>query len=398
MLNRILSLPSKWFSLEAKAGLAAPEAWLTDLFGASPAASGIAVTPRTAMECAPVRCAVQAIAETIGQLPVHVYQRSEEGAKERDPDHPAYALLHDLANDWTPAAKFREEITRDALLHPNGGMAFINRVDGKPVELIRLDPEQTPVTVGVSNSEPVYQVTERGKPARIIARQDILHIPSPTPRGLLSEGREAIGLALIMERHAATLFGNGGRPDGVLKTPDKLGAEAAGRMGAAWRARFGAGTSGGTPVLEQGLEFQPITFNSVDAQFLELRRFSIEEVARVFRVPPIFMMEYGRATWANSEAMRRDFIDFSLRRWISAWEGEIRLKLFSVQERKTHFAEFLLDDFVKGDLATRMDAYAKAIAARILNPNEARAAENRPPYVGGEKFENPNTTTTAVAA
>jgi HK97 family phage portal protein len=385
--------------VETKAGLASPEAWLINLFAASPAASGVTVTPRTAMQCAPVRCAVQAIAETVGQLPLHVYQRATDGSKERDSEHPAYPLLHDAANDWTPSAKFREEVTRDALLYPAVGFAFINRVDGKPVELIRLDPEQTPVTVGSNNSEPVYQVSERGKPPRIIARQDIIHIPSPSLSGcgLLQDGREAIGLAVVMERHAATLFGNGGRPDGLLKTDNKLGPEAATRIGAAWRARFGGGQSGGTPVLEQGLEFQPITFSSVDAQFIELRKFSIEEIARLFRVPPVFLMEYGRATWANSESMRRDFIDFSIRRWLSAWEGEIALKLFTADERKSYFTEFLLDDFVKGDLATRMEAYSKAIAARILNPNEVRALENRPPYVGGDVFANPNTSV-AVAA
>jgi HK97 family phage portal protein len=393
MLSRLPSFP-KLFGFEKKAGLATPEVWLTEMFGGAPAASGVSVTPRSAMKCAPVRCAVQAIAETIGQLPVHVYQRSEDGSKERDSDHPAYALLHDAANDWTPAAKFREEITRDALLYPQGGFAYIGRVEGKPVELIRLDPETTPVTVGTSNSEPVYQVHEKGKPARIIPREDILHIPSPSLSGcgLLHDGREAIGLAIVMERHAATLFGNGGKPDGILTTDSKLGAEAAARIGAAWRSTFGKGKSGGTAVLEQGLAFQPITFNSVDAQFLELRRFSIEEIARLFRVPPIFLQEFGRATWGNAEEMGRQFLTYCLLPWIKRWEGEIRLKLIAPDDRKTYFAEFLTDDLLRGDFDTRMDGYGKAIAARILNPNEARAAENRPPYAGGEKFENPNTT------
>jgi HK97 family phage portal protein len=382
---------------EIKSSLASPEAWLIDLFGASPAASGVTVTPRTAMRCTPVRCAVQTIAETVGQLPIQVYQRNADGSKERDTDHPAHALLHDAANDWTPASKLREEVTRDALLYPQGGFAFINRVDGKPVELIRLDPELTPVTVGVINDEPAYQVAQTGKPPRIIARQDIIHIPSPSISGcgLVHDGREAIGLALVMERHAATLFGNGGRPDGILKTPGTLGAETAQRIGAAWRTRFGGGNSGGTPVLEQGLEFQPITFNSVDAQFLELRKFSIDEIARLFRVPPILLMEFGRATWSNSEEACRQFLTYCLMPWLKRWEGEVWLKLFTPDERKTYHAEFLTDDLLRADFDARMDGYSKAIAARILNPNEARAAENRPPYAGGDRFENPNTSTGA---
>jgi HK97 family phage portal protein len=393
-----LSRFRQWWNGTEQKSLASPDAWLTELFGATPAASGISVTPRKAMTCAPVRCAVQTIAETIGQLPVLTYQRSDDGAKERATDHPAYALLHDFANDWTPASTFREQVTRDALLYPKGGFAFINRVDGKPFELIRLDPECSPVTVkSLDGGEPIYEVTEGGQ-KRLIDRRNMLHIPSPSISGcgLAHDAREAIGLALIMERHAATLFGNGGRPDGVLKTADKLGAETATRVGTAWRARYGGGTSGGTPVLEQGLEFQPITFTSVDAQFLELRKFAIEEIARVFRIPPVFLMEYGRATWSNSEQMGRQFLTFTLMPWVKRWEGEIRLKLFTPEERNTFFSEFLIDDLQRADFATRMEGYAKAIAARILNPNEARAAENRAPYAGGDKFENPNTTAGAA--
>jgi HK97 family phage portal protein len=109
------------------------------------------------------------------------------------------------------------------------------------------------------------------------------------------------------------------------------------------------------------------------------------------------LFELGRATWANSEQMRQDFLTFCLMSWIKRWEGEIRLKLFTPEERDTYFAEFLLDDLLRADFATRMEGYSKAIAARILNPNEARAAENRAPYAGGDKFENPNTTTPAGA-
>src|SRR5205085_12591882 len=109
----------KLFGLETKGVLATPEPWMFELFGSAPASSGIVVTPRTATTCAPVRRAVQLISESIGQLPVHVYERGADGTKDRAQEHPAYTLLHDQANDWTPASKFREEITRDALLYPN---------------------------------------------------------------------------------------------------------------------------------------------------------------------------------------------------------------------------------------------------------------------------------------
>jgi HK97 family phage portal protein len=350
------------------------------------------------MQCAPVRCAVRAIAEAVGQLPFHIYRRNEDGSKERAPDHPAYALLHDRANAWTSAAKLREDTTQDALLHENGGFAYINRVDGKPVELLWLNAARMTVATDAVTGEPIYKYDAGQGTARIYSRNDILHIPSPSLNGsgLVRDGREAIRLAMVMEQHAARLFGRGARPAGILKFPNKLGAEVAARIKAAWQSAHGGSNSGGTAVLEEGGDFTPLTMNSVDAQFLELRKFQIEEIARIFRVPPVFLMEYGRATWSNSEEMGRQFLTYSLLPWLKRWEGEIALKLFSEGERETYFAEFLTDDLLRADFDTRMDGYAKAISARILNPNEARSAENRPPYEGGDKFENPNTSAGAA--
>lgn len=345
------------------------------------------------MTCAPVRAAVSAISEAIGQLPLHTYQRDADGVKERAPDHPVAKLLHDQANDWTPAALFREQITRDALLYPRGGFAHIVRVDDKPVELHRYDPEVSSVTVETDGLEPVYKVqTGKGAPI-IVPRQDMLHIPSPalSDQGLVYEAREAIGLALVMERHAARLFGNGARPSGLISLKTAQTPDALTKARTAWQTAHSGSNSGGTAVLPGDASWQALTLTSVDAQFLELRKFAIDEIARVFRVPPHMLFELGRATWANGEQMGQEFLNFCLMAWIKRWEGEIRLKLFTPDERGTYFAEFLTDDLARADLAARMSAYSAAIAARILNPNEVRALENRAPYEGGDKFENPNT-------
>jgi HK97 family phage portal protein len=326
----------------------------------------------------------------MGTLPCIVYQRSEDGSKERAPDHPAYKLLHDEANPWTPASDLREQLARDALLHKDGGFAYINRIDGVPVELLRLNPEAITIEADKVTGEPLYKNGDTP-----ILRDNILHIRPPGGECPIKSAREAIGLALIMERHAAMLFGNGARPSGTINFPNKLGDETAKRIKTAWNKAHGGGNSGGTAVLEEGGEFQSLALTSVDAQFLELRKFAIEEIARAFRVPPHMLYEMGRATWSNSEQMRQDFLTFCLMAWIKRFEGEIRLKLFTAEERDTYFAEFLLEDFLRADFATRMEGYSKAIAARILNPNEARGFDNLPPYAGGEIFENPNTTAAA---
>jgi len=389
----MLAKISELFGFERKSALASPDPWLFELFnGGAPSVAGPFVSPLTAMTCAPVRCAVRAIAETIGQIPIQVYERGENGSKQRAKDHPVYSLLHDAANDWTPASLFLEQITQDALLQPHGGFAFINRVGGKPVELIRLNPYHTPVVPQYVSGEPAYAVTENGT-QRIISWRDIIHIPSPTESlfGLVHDAREAIGLALVMEQYASRLFGRGARPAGILKFDKKLDPATAARMKASWQAAHGGSNSGGTAILEEGGEFQPLTFNSVDSQFLQMRKFAIEEIARHFRVPPVFLMDYGRATWSNAEAMGNQFLTFTLMPWIKRWEGEIQLKLFTSEERSKFFAEFNTDALLRAEFDKRMDGWQKAIASRVVNPNEARAAENRPPYVGGDVFENPNT-------
>ena len=379
-----------WLGVETKSSLSTPDPTLFELLGATPSVSGVVVTPRIAMTCAPVACAVNAISQAIGQLPVHVHQRNGD-AKERAPDHPAYRLLHDEANDWTPAATFRSQLTRDALLYRHGGFAFINRVDGRPIELLRIDPERNPVTIDTLNGEPIYKVPD-GTTTRTVSRNDILHIPSPSlsGQGLAHDAREAIGLTLALEQHANRLFANGARPSGVLSLKSNANADAIAKVRAAWLAAHGVGKQGGTAVLPADAEWTQLTLSSVDAQFLELRKFQIEEIARIFRVPPHQLFEMGRATFANSSQLGQEFLDFTLSHWITAWEGEIRLKLFAPDERATFFAEFHTDSFARADLQKRMDAYGKAIAARILNPNEVRAAENRPPYAGGDEFINPN--------
>lgn len=383
------------FGLETKAGsLATPEPWLLDIFGTRPSSAGIIVTPRSAMECAPVHCAVQLISEAIGGLPVPIYKRAADGTKTADTNHPAYPLLHDAANEWTAAGTFREDITRDSLLYPHGGFAFINRVNGgKPAELIRIDPELTPVSVTYVNSEPVYKVG-----ADILDRQNLLHIPSPSlcGRGLVTEGREAIGLALTLERHAGRLFGNGARPSGVLALKGNLPPDALTRAKAAWQSAHGGSNSGGTAVIPAEASWQSLTLTSVDAQFLELRQFAINEIARLFRVPPHMLFEMGRATWSNSEQMGAEFLTYSLLPWIRRWEAEIALKLFTREERRTYVAKFQTDQFARPDYLQLIEGLGKAVAARILNPNEARAKIDEPPYAGGEQFLNPAIETAAA--
>ena len=346
------------------------------------------------MRCAPVRAAVLAISEAIGTLPVNVFRRNDDGSKERDVNHPIEPLLQTAANDWLAASEFKSQMTRDALLHGNA-FAQIIRVDGKPYAIDRLTPGAgVQVTVDTLTGEPRYAIN--GQP---VARSDIFHLRAPAilhthiAESPVMQCREAIGVALAMERHAGDLFGNGARPSGILKFTGKLGADVAKRIAASWASAFGRGGDGrgATAVIEEGGDFTPLTFSSVDSQFLELRRFQISEIARGVRVPPHMLYDLERGTWANVQFLGIEFVQYSLSPWINRWQDEIALKLFSVDERRNYFVRFDTGEFLKADMAVFAQAIAQMIAARAMNPNEARAMMNLPPYPGGEKFENPNT-------
>ncbi len=377
--------------------LASPGDQLMELLAARPITqAGVSVSAEVALRVPAVKCAVQTIAEAVAQLPLHVYKRGANGARERDSSHPAYALLHDAPNSWTSAYLLKLQIQVDALVRGNG-FGFVNRVGGKAREILRLDP--TAVTVETQAGMPRYFVQEPGG-RRELRHEDVIHIRALSLDGLVGKSpvalaAEAIGIAIAQEGHAGRLFGSGGRPSGLLKFPGKLSKQVAERIGAAWQAFHGGESSGRTAVLEEGGDFVPLTFSSVDLQFQELRTFQVLEIARAFKIPPHLIFELGRATWSNSEEMGRVFLQYCLLPWLKQWQGELQRTVFSADERQTWFAEFLVDDFALADLGSRATAYSQLIAARVLNPNEVRAAENRAPYTGGDEFINPNTMTPA---
>lgn len=371
------------------------------LFAAFPTLSNISVTPKSAMTVPAVAAAVRLISNAVGTLPVKLFERRDEGGKEVARDHAAYALVHDDASDFMSATALRTQLTIEALLHGNG-FAYANRVNGKPVELIRLDPKTVTVKADALTGEPTYSIGT-GKAKRSFHYSDILHIKPFSEDGLtgiapIAQGREGIALALALEQHAARLFGRGARPSGVLKHPGKLGAEAAKRLREGWQATQTGDNAGGTALLEEGMDFLPLTFSSVDAQFEQLRKMQIEEVGRIFSVPTTFLGALDRATFKNAEEMNLQFMRFTLLPWLREWEAAYRRVLLTPDERAAYSIEFIVDDLLRADFATRMEGYAKAVAARILNPNEVRALENRAPYAGGEAYGNPYTSVTPVAA
>lgn len=386
MLGRIFN----WFT-ELK-----NDAALEALLGVGMSTSAnIAVSPEVALRCVPVYAGVRVRCETIGSLPFLLYERREDGGKDRATDHPLFRLIHDRPNAWTSAADFVMQLEQDAITD-GGGFALANRSGETVVELIRLAPRSVRVETDDATLEPKYEVTLKNGTKRTYRWQDILHVPSLGGMSPIRQAREAIGLCMAMERHAGALFGNGARPAGVLKFKRKLTDEVHERLLKSWSSGHSGENSGKTAILEDDADFTPLTFASTDAQFFELRGFQVVEIARALGVPPMLLMDYGRATWGNFEQGAQSYLTFTLLPRMKLWQGAV-FRLLSEDDQAKYFPEFLVDELVKAEIAARFEAYAKAITNGILNPNEVRAMENRAPYDGGDEFRVPMNTETPGA-
>jgi HK97 family phage portal protein len=407
MLSRLRSFLSPVEHKSAGISISDP-AVLSMLGGTLPTAAGVSVSPETAMRCAPVFASVKVIAETVQLLPLRLYRKTPDGGREKANDHPVYPLVARAANPWTPASEFRLILTTHLALYGNA-YAFVSRdSSGRPVELIALDPRGVSVRPDLITMEPRYIVTlgtaaEGQITTREYSRADVLHIRGvgiDTYKGTspVTEGREAIGLAMTLESHSASLFGRGAKPSGVLKLKGKKTEEAFKRIRAMFSQFYHGPDGKKTMILDEDMEFQQVQLNSVDAQTLEMRRFQIEEVSRFWRVPLHLINELDRATHNNAESMGQQFLTYCMLPILRLWCDSAGITLLTPDERDEYFFDFEVNDIARADIAARFEAYSKAINAGVLNPNEARALENRPAYDGGETFMRPVNTAPAPSA
>ncbi len=357
------------------------------LCGGIPTATGISVSSETALRVPAVAAAVRTISEAAASLKVKVVEVASDRTETEIPDHPVAALLRDEANEWTSGFEFIRSIVVDALCRDQGGLAWVNRVGGEVREVVRYRPGFINVDYPDDSLAPRYRINGIVKPS-----SDIVHLRGPFEKSPLTLCREAIGVAMVMERHAARLFGQGARPGGVIESEKPLGAEGAKSMIAGWRAAMeGSENAGKTAILWDGAKWKAMTLSSVDAQFQQLRLFQLQEIARAFNIPASLLGDMTRATWSNAAEMQRQFLQLCLEPWLRALESALRRALFSKEDRKKYAIRFDRDDFTNVDLTARATAISSLVSSRVINPNTAREWLDLPPYAGGEEYANPNT-------
>ncbi|MFK4256462.1 phage portal protein [Agrobacterium tumefaciens] len=369
---------------------------ITQLFGARPTYSGAKVDGHNALYIPAVLQAVRLISETIGSLPCKLYRETEEG-KEAAKDHSAYRIVHKRANEWTGAGKLRTELTTDALLHGNGFAKIVRFEDGRPFELHRLKPGKVTILEDDMTGAPVYRVSETSG-ITDYPHTEILHVPSFLATSPISLGKEAVGLAAILERDGAQFFGAGRRPAAVFENDKPQGNESGEKAMKNIRKSYRDWKKGseGDLFLDAGWKYNPQTMTSTDAQFLENRTFQLGEIARIFGVPPHLIFDLDRATWGNAETMGASFLQLCLKPWLDRWQDAYATVLLGEDEQDDHYFEFVTADLERADAAGRAEIYSKAIASRWMTPNEVRARENLPPHPGGDELMNPHTTSNAA--
>lgn len=344
-----------------------------------------AVTPSSAQGVSAVYACVQAIAETTASLPLILFKRNGDD-RERASDHPLYRVLHDMANPEQTALEFREYMQACVLLRGNAFARIVRGYDGQVRELWPLNPEN--VTVQRTASGLVYDYTKDGVLTRLLAHE-VLHLRHRLgDDGVLgvspiAAARGVVELALSEQEHGRNTFTNGAKLLGVLKFPGKLKPEQRTAIATSWASQYAGGANAGrTAVLDEGVDFQALSMSLEDAQWIEARKFSVIEVCRLFRVPPVIVQSMEEANYSNSVELARQFITLSLRRHLVAWEQAIAKQLLTEAGRRSYFAEHQVEGLLRGDSANRAAFYSSGIASGWMLKSEARKLENLPSIEG----------------
>ena len=359
---------------------------LARLFGGRPVAAGVTVNKQTAMGYAPFAAAVTLISNVMASVPLQVFKRVGEG-RERDRGHPLDRLVTREPNDEDSSFTFRRQMMQDAL---TDGVAYSeilrNRATGRvgalwPIEPDRVTPQRE------AGGRLTYRVQTAGAADVTLSAANVVVILGPGsvdgiwPSPTWTRAKEAIGLGLAAERYGAKFFGNGATPGLVAQHPGKLSEVAHARLKADLKAELqGPDRAHSLIVTEEGIKIEKVGIPPEDGQFLQTRQHQINEMARVFNVPPTLIggnLE-GGLTYANNLAEAQRFVDQCLLPWAALWEQELNRKLLDPDERDTHYFEMTFEGLLRGDVTTRYAAYRTAIESEFMLPNEARARENLP--------------------
>ena len=362
-------------------------------------ASGKQVNERTSMQMTAVYSCVRILSEAVASLPLNVYRYTDTGGKEKAFDHPLYRLLHDEPNPEMSSFIFRETLMTHLLLWGNAYAQIIRNGKGEVIALYPLMPDRMTVDRD-ENGRLYYKYRKSNDDAPtmesgvvILAPSDILHVPGLGFDGLvgyspIAMAKNAIGLAIAAEEYGSKFYANGAAPSGVLEHPGTLKDPA--RVRDSWNSTFGGSSnSHKVAVLEEGMKYTPISISPNEAQFLETRKFQINEIARIFRVPPHMVGDLEKSSFSNIEQQSLEFVKYTLDPWVIRWEQALYRTLLTEEEKKTFFFKFNVEGLLRGDYQSRMQGYATARQNGWMSANDIRELEDLdriPAELGGDLY------------
>lgn len=357
------------------------------LFGRT--TSGKNVNEMTALQTTAVYACVRILAEAIASLPIHVYKHTDEG-KEQDVNHQLYYLLHDEPNPDMTSFVFRETLMSHLLIWGNAYAQIIRDGRGQVLALYPLLPDR--VSVKRDDKGELYYVYQRSEEDNsnfkdkgniILKKSEVLHVPGLGFDGLIgyspiAMAKNAVGMTLATEEYGASFFANGANPGGVLEHPGILKDPS--KVRESWNQVYqGTNNSHKVAVLEEGMSYKTIGIPPNEAQFLETRKFQINEIARLYRIPPHMVGDLEKSSFSNIEQQSLEFVKYTLDPWVVRFEQAFQKALLLPDEKKTYFIKFNVDGLLRGDYQSRMNGYAIGRQNGWLSTNDIRRLEDMNP-------------------
>lgn len=366
----------------------AADAGYSFLFGRT--TSGKPVNERTAMQTTAVYACVRILAEAIASLPLHVYEYQDDGGKKLVHDHPLYYLLHDEPNPEMTSFVFRETLMSHLLIWGNAYAQIIRDGAGRVLGLYPLLPDK--MEVQRDDRGNIYYVYSRNSDENPMFKEygniklkaeDVLHIPGLGFDGLIgyspiAMAKNAVGMTLACEEYGASFFANGANPGGVLEHPGVLKDPS--KVRESWNSVYrGVSNAHKIAVLEEGMKYQQIGIPPEEAQFLETRKFQINEIARLYRIPPHMVGDLDKSSFSNIEQQSLEFVKYTLDPWVIRWEQSLQRSLLLPGEKGKYFIKLNVDGLLRGDYQSRMNGYAVGRQNGWFSANDIREMENMNP-------------------
>lgn len=366
--------------------LSNPAAWLASLFGSTK--TGVSVNEDAALNFSAVYAAVRIISETLASIPLNVYRFDGE-TRIKAVEHPVQYLLTDTPNSVSSAFTFRETMASHLVLYGNAYAKINFNNAGRPVALIPMHPSD--VKVKLVDGEKIFLFRDK----ETYLDYEVLHVVGLSFNGLtgkspLQVAKEAISIGLAAQEYGARFYSNGANTGGVITAPGRLSLEAINRLKQSWnRANSGLDNSHGTAILEEGMKYEKVGLDPEAAQFLQSRKFQVNEIARIFRIPPSYLADLeNSSTRANVEQQAIQFVRDCVQPYVRRFEVELNRKLFRDTETDL-YCYYSLEGIMRGDLKGRYDAYAVARQWGWLSVNDIRDLENLNPIEGGDVYLTP---------